>query len=59
MVGAMVRKSKIRTLIAGNIGLPILQALSEIDDGRRRRPDVFVLELSSFQLESDRQPGSG
>ena len=52
MVGAMVRKSKIRTLIAGNIGLPILQALSEIDDGRRRRPDVFVLELSSFQLET-------
>lgn len=52
MVGAMVRKSKIRTLVAGNIGLPILEALSEINAGKRRRPDVFVLELSSFQLES-------
>jgi UDP-N-acetylmuramoylalanine--D-glutamate ligase len=54
MVGAMVRAAKIRTLIAGNIGLPILQALSEVDAGTRRRPDVFVLELSSFQLESTR-----
>jgi UDP-N-acetylmuramoylalanine--D-glutamate ligase len=52
MVGAMVRAAKVRTLVAGNIGLPILEALSEVDGGRRRRPDVFVLELSSFQLES-------
>src|SRR6185436_9010492 len=54
MVGAMVRAAKIRTLIAGNIGLPILEALSEVDAGTRRRPDVFVLELSSFQLETTR-----
>lgn len=54
MVGAMVRAAKIRTLIAGNIGLPILEALSEVEAGTRRRPDVFVLELSSFQLESTR-----
>jgi UDP-N-acetylmuramoylalanine--D-glutamate ligase len=52
MVGAMCRASGIRTLVAGNIGLPILDAISEIDSGRRRRPDVFVLELSSFQLET-------
>jgi UDP-N-acetylmuramoylalanine--D-glutamate ligase len=52
MVGAMVRAAKVRTLVAGNIGLPILEALMEVDSGRRRRPDVFVLELSSFQLES-------
>ena len=54
MVGAMVRAAKIRTLVAGNIGLPILEALTEVEAGRRRRPDVFVLELSSFQLESTR-----
>ncbi len=54
MVGAMVRAAKMRTLIAGNIGLPILEALSEVEAGTRRRPDVFVLELSSFQLESTR-----
>jgi len=52
MVGAMVRAARTRTLVAGNIGLPILEALSEIKAGRRRRPDVFVLELSSFQLEA-------
>ena len=54
MVGAMVRAAKIRTLVAGNIGLPILEALTEVEAGSRRRPDVFVLELSSFQLESTR-----
>jgi UDP-N-acetylmuramoylalanine--D-glutamate ligase len=54
MVGAMVRAAKIRTLVAGNIGLPILDAVSEVAAGSRRRPDVFVLELSSFQLESTR-----
>lgn len=52
MVGAMCRQAKIRTLVAGNIGLPILDALAEIESGKRRRPDVFVLELSSFQLET-------
>jgi len=50
----MVRAAKVRTLVAGNIGLPILEALTEVEAGHRRRPDVFVLELSSFQLESTR-----
>ena len=54
MVGAMVRAAKIRTLVAGNIGLPILDAILEVKDGSRRRPDIFVLELSSFQLETTR-----
>jgi len=52
MVGAMLRTARTRTLVAGNIGLPILEALRIIEAGRRRRPDVFVLELSSFQLET-------
>lgn len=52
MAGAMVRAARTRTLVAGNIGLPILDALAEIKSGHRRRPDVFVLELSSFQLET-------
>jgi UDP-N-acetylmuramoylalanine--D-glutamate ligase len=52
MVGAMCRQAGIRTLVAGNIGLPILDALQEMDSGARRRPDIFVLELSSFQLET-------
>jgi len=37
--------------VAGNIGLPVLDALSAIEDGAPM-PDVFVLELSSFQLET-------
>jgi UDP-N-acetylmuramoylalanine--D-glutamate ligase len=52
MVGAMCRLAGIRTLVAGNMGLPILDALQEMDSGARRRPDIFVLELSSFQLET-------
>lgn len=52
MVGAMCKAAGIRTQIAGNIGLPILDVLSDIDTGKRRAPDIFVLELSSFQLET-------
>ncbi len=50
MVGAMCRAAGCKTVVAGNIGLPVLDALSEAEqDGM---PDVFVLELSSFQLET-------
>lgn len=52
MVGAMCKASGARTEVAGNIGLPILDVLSDIDAGVRRVPDIFVLELSSFQLET-------
>lgn len=52
MVGAMSRATGMRTLVAGNIGVPILDAITDIDAGRRRPPDLFVLELSSFQLEA-------
>jgi UDP-N-acetylmuramoylalanine--D-glutamate ligase len=52
MVGAMCKAAGVRTQVAGNIGLPILDVLSDIDAGKRRAPDIFVLELSSFQLET-------
>ena len=39
------------TVVAGNIGTPVLDALGEIENGRQM-PATFVLELSSFQLES-------
>ncbi|MGE5522612.1 MAG: UDP-N-acetylmuramoyl-L-alanine--D-glutamate ligase [Rhodospirillaceae bacterium] len=51
MAGDMCRAAGRRTVVAGNIGLPILDAWSEIEAGAPM-PDVFVLELSSFQLES-------
>jgi UDP-N-acetylmuramoylalanine--D-glutamate ligase len=46
LAGEMCKKAGLKTVVAGNIGLPVLDAL---DDGA---PDVYVLELSSFQLET-------
>ena len=51
MTGDISRACGRRTVVAGNIGLPVLDALIEIEDGEPM-PDAFVLELSSFQLES-------
>ncbi|MEW5771011.1 MAG: UDP-N-acetylmuramoyl-L-alanine--D-glutamate ligase [Pseudomonadota bacterium] len=39
------------TVVAGNIGLPVLEALDE-REASGKDPDVWVLELSSFQLET-------
>ncbi len=51
MAGAVCEAAGLRPVIAGNIGLPVLDALTEIEDGAAE-PGAFVLELSSFQLES-------
>ncbi|MGE5027728.1 MAG: UDP-N-acetylmuramoyl-L-alanine--D-glutamate ligase [Betaproteobacteria bacterium] len=51
MVGAMCKKAGLSTMVAGNIGLPVLDALADLEL-RGETPDVFVLELSSFQLET-------
>ena len=51
MAGEMCRAAGRETTVAGNIGVPVLDALTAIEDGAAA-PDVFVLELSSFQLES-------
>jgi len=46
LVGEMCKAAGLKTIVAGNIGLPVLDALMlEV-------PDVYVLELSSFQLET-------
>jgi UDP-N-acetylmuramoylalanine--D-glutamate ligase len=47
MVDAMCRAAGKKTLMAGNIGLPVLEALEE-----HPSTEMFVLELSSFQLET-------
>jgi UDP-N-acetylmuramoylalanine--D-glutamate ligase len=46
LVEAMLKCSGINALAAGNIGLPVLDALAQNDT------DVYVLELSSFQLDT-------
>jgi UDP-N-acetylmuramoylalanine--D-glutamate ligase len=51
MAGDASRAAGRTTVVAGNIGLPVLDALSEIESDSTL-PEVFVLELSSFQLES-------
>jgi UDP-N-acetylmuramoylalanine--D-glutamate ligase len=51
MAGAMCRAAGCETVVAGNIGLPVLDALAAVEDGAPQ-PAVYALELSSFQLES-------
>lgn len=46
LVGAMCREAGLNTLVGGNIGVPVLSLLDS------PQPDVYVLELSSFQLET-------
>ena len=46
IVGEICKAAGLNTIVAGNIGLPVLDALS------METPDVYVLELSSFQLET-------
>ena len=48
LTGALARAGGLVTVVAGNIGEAVLDAIPA-DDGW---PDVFVLELSSFQLET-------
>ena len=54
MCGDMCRMAGLTTSVAGNIGLPVLDALYEIEQGAVPAPQVWVLELSSFQLETTR-----
>jgi UDP-N-acetylmuramoylalanine--D-glutamate ligase len=51
MAGEMCRAAGYETVVAGNIGLPVLDALAAVEDGAPP-PRAYVLELSSFQLES-------
>lgn len=46
LVAEMCREAGLDTRLGGNIGVPALELLQE------QEPDVYVLELSSFQLET-------
>jgi UDP-N-acetylmuramoylalanine--D-glutamate ligase len=46
LVGEMARNSGVKVKVAGNIGSPVLDLLVEFE------ADLYVLELSSFQLEA-------
>ena len=45
LVAEMARHSGVKTAMGGNIGTPVLDLLPE-------QPELYVLELSSFQLET-------
>ncbi|HQS59140.1 MAG: UDP-N-acetylmuramoyl-L-alanine--D-glutamate ligase [Gallionellales bacterium 35-53-114] len=49
MVGAMCRATGKETLVAGNISPAVLDVLMQ---RKGKHPDIWVLELSSFQLET-------
>jgi len=46
LVGEMIANAGFSVCVAGNIGVPVLQTLVD-----KKQYDVYVLELSSFQLE--------
>ena len=46
LVGEMCSEAGLETRLGGNIGIPALELLKDSE------PDVYVLELSSFQLET-------
>ncbi len=46
LVGAMLARAGLKVAVGGNIGIPALSLLDQ------PVPDVYVLELSSFQLET-------
>jgi UDP-N-acetylmuramoylalanine--D-glutamate ligase len=51
LTGALTRAGGLSTVVAGNIGHAVLDALGRIEAGAPW-PNVFVLELSSYQLET-------
>jgi len=51
LAGALCRAAGLATVVAGNIGEAVLDVIAPFEAGEPW-PDVFVLELSSFQLET-------
>lgn len=51
LTGHLCRYAGCDTIVAGNIGLPVLSALLEREQ-TGKMPDVWVFELSSFQLDT-------
>jgi UDP-N-acetylmuramoylalanine--D-glutamate ligase len=49
LVAEMARQARVRTALGGNIGTPVLDLLRQ---ELKEQPELYVLELSSFQLET-------
>ncbi|MGM0535917.1 MAG: UDP-N-acetylmuramoyl-L-alanine--D-glutamate ligase [Pseudomonadota bacterium] len=53
LLGEMAREAGLRVAVGGNLGTPALDLLAEVPDA-----ELFVLELSSFQLETTPRLGA-
>ena len=51
LTGALTQAAGLSTIVAGNIGRAVLDVLTPIEAGASW-PNIFVLELSSYQLET-------
>ncbi len=52
LLGAMARQCGLRVQVGGNIGTPALDLLPAPDADAAQAPQLYVLEVSSFQLET-------
>ena len=52
LLGLMVERSGARAAVGGNLGTPALDLWLDWENGARAAPELYVLELSSFQLET-------
>ncbi|GLS25579.1 UDP-N-acetylmuramoyl-L-alanine--D-glutamate ligase [Marinibactrum halimedae] len=55
LVGEMAKNAGLHVAVGGNIGVPALNLLA---DANTESPDFYVLELSSFQLETTEKLGA-
>lgn len=54
LAAALLEAAGCRVAVGGNLGTPALELLGRTLDDPAARPDYYVLELSSFQLETTR-----
>ncbi len=52
LLGLMLNEHGIKASVSGNIGKALTMDIFEIIDGVKSIPDAFVVEVSSFQLET-------
>ncbi len=52
MVEKILKSCGLDAVAVGNIGVPVLDVLTQISKGDRALPDVFVIEISSFQIDT-------
>jgi len=59
LLGLMAERAGLRAAVGGNLGEPALDLWLQQEHGTGRVPDGYVLELSSFQLETTHSLNAG